>query len=188
VRHRSWQQLVRIVDDASRGGSHRERRLLRELRHYLSGVITMQDLTSNWTYVVALSARTPLGWGLSFLDVVLKHRRYFHPYGSGGGWPRTPPNYLGFRWGGRLRQLHHVESYKVVDSLNDEFQEIPRDVVGTHIVYDLGPAMIPSRPVPNGAQYRAARLWAALDLLLTAPTLKEALAQTKARQRMAAQP
>lgn len=38
------------------------------------------------------------------------------------------------------------------------------------------------KPLPNGANYRAARLWAALDLLLTSPSLKAAIDATKPRQ------
>jgi hypothetical protein len=184
VEHRSWKQLLRLVDAAARVGSQAERRLLRELARYLRGVMTMQNMTSNWTYVVALSGKTPDGWSISFLDVVRERSRYFHPYGVGRGWPKVPPNYIAFRWDGHVREIHHIDSYIVVDDLNERFPEIPAGLAAAdpHIVYDLGPAIRPAAPLPNGGNYRAARVWAAFDLLLTAPTLKDAIAATKARR------
>src|SRR5438067_2534358 len=65
-----------------------ERRLLREFARYLKGAVRMQDLFSNWTYCVSVSAKTPAGWPMSFRDVV-DEGSYFHPYGI-SGWPKTP--------------------------------------------------------------------------------------------------
>jgi hypothetical protein len=185
VVHRSWVETVRLVEAAARTGRHADRRLLKELVRYLRGVMTMQKVTSNWTYVVALSRRVPPGWSISFLDVVLKKNRYFHPYGVGrGGWPKVPPNYIAFRWDGHVRRINHIDSYVVVDDLHDTFEEIPAglEIDVPHIVYDLGPPILPAKPLPAGGNYRAARVWAALDLLLTSTTMKEAVAKTKARK------
>jgi hypothetical protein len=75
----------------------------------------MQNVTSNLVYVVSLSPRKLGGSGLSSRDIAVEHDRYFHPMGGGrGGWPKTPPNYLRFRFDGRLQQIRHVESYEVV--------------------------------------------------------------------------
>jgi hypothetical protein len=189
VRHRSWTELVRMIEGLSRTGRHAERRLLQELVRYLRGVMTMQNKTSNWTYVVALNRQTPHGWGISFLDVVLEKNRYFHPYGTRrGGWPKVPPNYIAFRWDGRVRRIHHIDAYKVVDDLNEAFTEIPAGLAADvpHIVYDLGPPIMPTPPLPTGGNYRAARTWAALDLLLTSATLRDAIVKTK--ERRAAEP
>jgi hypothetical protein len=38
------------------------------------------------------------------------------------------------------------------------------------------------RALPNGANYRAIRMWVALDLLLTSPTLKDAYDSTQRRR------
>jgi hypothetical protein len=182
VQHQSWAHVVSVTDAARRQGSHAEKRLVTDLRRYLRGVMTMQDLTSNWTYVVALSGATPPAWAISSRDVVRRKGIYFHPYGAGRGWPKIPPNYLAFRWHGRVQQINHIDSYLVVDDLNEVADEIPHGSRATpHIVYRLGPPIALNPPLPSGTNYRAARLWVALDLLLTSPTLKEALAQTKAR-------
>lgn len=97
---------------------------------------------------------------------------------------RVPPNYFAFRWGAYVRRIHHIDAYTVVDDLNELFPEIPAGLASEYprIVYDLGPEIVPMKPLPNGANYRAARLWAALDLLLTSPSLKAAIDATKARQ------
>jgi hypothetical protein len=185
VVHRSWTEIVRLAEAAARSGRQADRRLLKELVRYLRGVMTMQNVTSNWTYVVALSRKTPAAWTISFLDVVLKKNRYFHPYGvRRGGWPKVPPNYIAFRWDGHVRRIHHIDSYTVVDDLHDAFDEIPAGLAADvpHIVYDLGPPILPSKPLPAGGNYRASRVWAALGLLLTSTTMKEAVAKTKARR------
>ncbi len=182
VKHCSWAHLVKITDEAGRRGRHAERRLVAELGRYLRGVMTMQDVTSNSTYVVALSQKTPPGWTISLRDVVLQKARYFHPYGAGGGWPTVPPNYLAFRWNGHVQQINHVEGYVVVDDLHGAVEEIPAgDASISHIVYRLGPPIHLPQPLPSGTNYWDSRLWVALDLLLTSATLQEALAATKAR-------
>lgn len=140
----------------------------------------MQDVTSNWTYVVSVGGGTQEGWGISTRNLLLDYGRYFHPYGR-GGWPKTPPNYLGFRWGGQLRQVRHVDEYAIVDDLHRLFPQIPT-TTEDYVVYTLGPAIIPGHAVPNGINYRNSRLWVALDLLLTSSTIKEALEATKLRQ------
>lgn len=72
--------------------SHAEKRLLLELHRYLKGLMTMQNLTSNEVYVVALGQDPPDWSSLSFKDTVVERDRYYHPVGGKrGGWPRTPP-------------------------------------------------------------------------------------------------
>lgn len=182
VHHRSWSRVVQIADEAARHGTHSERRLVAELTRYLRSVMTMQNVTSNWTYVVAITWATPEGWSISSRNVLLQKGLYFHPYGQGRGWPKVPPNYMAFRWDGYVQQVNHVDSYLVVDDLHDAVEEIPAGATEyPHIVYRLGPPIPLAQPVRSGTNYRAARLWVALDLLLTSATLKEALAATRAR-------
>jgi len=189
VHHRSWAEIAELVRSLKSSGGHSERRLLAEFERYLGGVMTVQDWTSNWTYVVSIGRRDPPGWGVSFLDVVLELGHYFHPYGV-AGWPKEQPNYLAFRWGGHVQRVHHVESYKLVEDLHDEFPEIPSEglAVRPHIVYELGPPIGLPAPLPNGAQYRAARLWVSLDLLFTSATLRDALAETARRRALGNSP
>jgi hypothetical protein len=53
----------------------------------------------------------PLDWSdITFRDMVYLRNRYFHPVGGGkGGWPKAPVSYLGFRFGGCLQRIQHVD-------------------------------------------------------------------------------
>jgi hypothetical protein len=189
VRYLAWRQVIEEAEQAAKATRNlAERRMLREFASYLKGAVRMQDLFSNWTYCVSVSHRTPAGWPISFRDVV-DDGCYFHPYGI-SGWPKTPPNYIAFRWSGAVQRIHHIDSYTVVGQLQEEFPDLPldQDTVRPHLLYRLGPTLGPSVPLSNGAKYRAVRLWVALDLLLTSTTLKEALAGTKSRQYVGNEP
>lgn len=191
VRYASWADVARLVDGvaaATRGFA--EKRLLREFVRYLKGLMTMQNVTSNMAYVLSLGQR-PLGQsGLTFKSIVVEHGLYFHPVGGGsGGWPKVPPNYIAFRFDGKLQQVRHVESYEVFDpgegcpglpQLDGNLQWSP----GLHYLYHLGPTIVPGREVKSGSIKRALRVWAALDLLLTCDTISEA--RDKTRERLAA--
>jgi hypothetical protein len=152
--------------------------------------MTMQNVTSNMVYVLSLGSK-PLGdSGLTFKDVVVQHDRYFHPVGGGpGGWPKTPPNYLAFRYDAKLQQIRHVERYAVFDPTDGcpglpQLNHNVRWALGLHYLYHLGPPILPTREVKSGSVQRALRVWAALDLLLTCETINEARDKTK--QRLAA--
>jgi hypothetical protein len=181
VFYRSWRQVLDTVEAVREGVSHRERQLLRDLARYLKGVVTMQDLASNWTYCVSLSQAIPNGWPCSTVDFVVQRNTYFCPYAA-RGWPKTPPNYLAFRWRGHVQDVRHVESYQVVQELEEAIPGIPKQRHPfLQIVFTLGPRIPPSAPLPNGAQYRATRIWVSLDLILTEATLREALAKGRRR-------
>ncbi len=104
----------------------------------------------------------------------------------GKGWPHTPPNYIGFRFDGRLQQVRHVDRYEVVTRPHDYIPEIIPQADWTdepHFLYTLGPPIVPAKPVLNGKIWPNARLWCALDLLLTCDTISEA--RDKTQERMA---
>lgn len=105
-------------------------------------------------------------------------RCYFHPYGR--NWPRTAPNFLAFRWKGQVQQIHRVTHAEVIPNLQARWPDIPEtdDTTRPHAVYHLGPRL-PGTPIPNGAHYRAQRRWVILDHLLTSPTLRDALQETR---------
>lgn len=105
VAYRSWKQVAQLVETWSQGGTHAEGRLLRELVRYLRGLMSMQNQTSNRVYVVSLGAK-PTSWSgsLTPIQIVTEKGQYFHQIG--GGYPKDPPNYVGFRWGGRLQQIN----------------------------------------------------------------------------------
>jgi len=114
VQHISWDEMNSLSH--LNGISHAEKQLMRELRNYFATFVNMQNQESNWVYVVSLS-----NWewapGLTFIQVVEKRKRYFHPYAR-SGWPKQPPNYLGFRYGGCLQRIHHVESAEVIKNFH----------------------------------------------------------------------
>ncbi len=179
IRHLSWSDLRRLVRSvAGAVVSSTERRWLRELDVQLEGYVAAQVTSSNIVYVVALSDKE-IAPGYTWIDVVEKDNAYFHPIGS-GGWPMTPPNYLGFRYGGQLQSVRHVERADFVADLgefNRHWAEW-RD----HMLYRLGPPMRPAVPLRSGIAY-ASRVYCAIDLLLSGActTIKEAQEKTSLR-------
>lgn len=184
--YRSWKQLRGTVMKSENGSSHADKRILRELKKYLEGLMSLQNQESNLVYVVSLGSNTPEWSQLSWIEIVTEKGRYFHPYGS-GGWPKDPPNYLGFRYKGKLQSIHHIEDYKIVENLSLHIPEISRRKwQATHdnfplVLYRLGKPIIPSRDVRMGKIFRNGRVRAALDLLLTCKTISEARDKTKKR-------
>jgi hypothetical protein len=144
----------------------------------------MQNQRDNMVYVVSLGWR-PTAWSpISPRDIVLQHGRYFHLVGGGaGGWPKEPPNYLGFRFDARLQQIRHVDDVVVSERPRDFLPGFgpEYDFDQPHYLYTLGPPIEPSREVGSGKVTRALRVWAALDLLLTSSTISEARDLTDAR-------
>lgn len=183
-----WRTVARHVEQtAAQVRSRNEKNLLHELHRYLMGVMRMRDVESNLVYVVSLSTGAELYDGTSLADVVLKYDSYFHPVGgSRGGWPSEPPNYLGFRFNGRLQQVRHVDSYEVHEApwnaIHQAFEEEQWGEPGTYFWYRLGPPIVPAHTVRTGSSIqRALRVWAAIDLLLTCDTISEARDKTNER-------
>jgi len=190
IRYLPWSRVaasVKETADACRRQS--ERRLLLELHRYLRRLMTVQSTTSNLVYVVTL-ADEPLEWSeLTFKQMVYERDRYFHPVGGPGGWPKTPVNYLGFRFSAHLQRIQHVESYEVTTRLHDYLPEIGEgEEEIPYFLYFLGPPIEPSVKIHMGAMQRNMRAWAALDLLLTAQTISEARDLTRARHEAAGIP
>jgi hypothetical protein len=182
VHYRSWRQIEQLVTEAAnRSRRYIEKRLLRDLSRYLKGLMTMQNVLSNRVYVVSLGGEIEQT-GISYRDVVVKHDTYFCPVG--GGYPKEPPNYLGFRFDGQLQQIRHVDDYRVTDDNYAGFEPLKGKVDWSptrHWVFKLGPAIVPSKEVRTGNVYRNAAVWAAIDLLFTCETIAEARDRTKAR-------
>jgi hypothetical protein len=139
----------------------------------------MQDITSNMVYVVVLSHKRPADCDITWCEMVELHARYFHPVG--GSYPREPVNYLGFRYGGQLRAIRHVDKCEVVSDLTDRIPGCRFRLDGPHYLYSLGAAIVPSKTVRNGNVVMANRLYAAIDLLLTCDTIGEAGELTRKR-------
>ena len=171
VRHISWWEMNSLSH--INGGSHAEKRLMQEFRNYLATIVNMQPQESNWVYVVSLGDRE---WapGLTYIQTVEKRRKYFHPYGGVRGWPKEPPNYIGFRYHGVLQSIHHVENWKVIKNFHLHFPESPDEEEEPYFLYKLGPPIRPSRELKSGKIVRSLRVWAMLDLLLTSDTISDA--------------
>ncbi|RRC94302.1 hypothetical protein EII25_00585 [Erysipelotrichaceae bacterium OH741_COT-311] len=181
VNHLSWKRIYELANYAKVGSSISQKNLLKELMRYLGGIMTMQAKESNWVYVVSLSTAKPENCDLTWIELVEKKMKYFHPFGI-NGWPKEPPNYIGFRYGGRLQSIYHIESYSIVKNLHDEIEEMPNvEDKYEHFVYSLGKPIIPSKVVKTGNIYASGRKWAMLDTLLTADTIHEASEISKQR-------
>lgn len=192
VRGMSWKSVIRLATKARKIARNEEKRLLEQFISYLKGIVAMKDPYSNLVYVVSLGAGSAEGWKISWKEIVFNNSIYFHPIGGtrgknkrSGGWPTEPVNYLGFRFGGKLQSLRHVDKVVTMTNLNAVLSEIPKrhDNHGLpHFVYHLGPEILPKGfDLPMGAKWRANRVWCMLDTLLTCKSLSEAKELTKKR-------
>jgi hypothetical protein len=172
VIHLSWAEIASMARRAQGRSRLKERYVIDELLSYLKELVTMQQVDSNWVFVVALSSQQPEGWGVSWIEVVTKRHRYFHPVGN--NWPPTPPNYIAFRYYGELQSIHHIDGYAVVTDIHEAIPDIPKDeIIGSHFVYRLGPAFRPDHRVPSDVP-RAGRRWCMLDTLFTCESISAA--------------
>lgn len=177
----SWKDVATLANKVRTEGSHGEKRLIGELLTYLGGIITMQNIYSNWVYVVALASGTPSGWSISWINIVKQKRHYFHPVG-GSGWPKEPPNYIAFRYYGKLQSIHHIDSYEVTTNMHKQIHEIPSEEWEPHFLYTLGPPFGPGKEVRTGKIYPSGRVWCMLDTLFTCDTISDARDLSKKRE------
>jgi hypothetical protein len=179
VRVVSWGQIRKCADKAYAVTDNTGKALLRQFTGFLDRVLGMQVTTSNNVFVVSISRDTFGGGPTTFMEVVEKFGKYFHPVGS--GWPVSPPNYMAFRWDGRLQSIHHVDEYEIITDFALHFPDTTEGQMRPHFLYHLGPAIRPSHEVRTGGNIQSARLYAHIDLLLTADTIIEAGAKTRER-------
>jgi hypothetical protein len=180
----AWREVSAVVERAIKRGKFKEKHLLKDLLNYLGRVTTMQDIDSNWVYVVALGGGTQSGWKISWIDMVEKRKKYFHKIGI-KGWPKEPVNYIAFRYRGRLQSIHHIKSYEVITDLHDAFEEIPSKPREPFFPYKLGPAIRPAHKVPTGRIYANGRVWCMFDTLLSSKTIAHARDISKKREKLA---
>ena len=150
---------------------------------------TEQDQYSNKVFVVALSPDnvpeiSPDNLpriGPSFIDVVNKHQKYFCPIGK--DWVSKPPNYIAFRYDGRLQFIHHIESYKVIHDFQEDFGLPEPQLTGkAYYLFELGPAIIPEKVNTNDRNnqvYGPGHNICFIDLLLTCDSVAEAATKTR---------
>ncbi|MBT2663055.1 PD-(D/E)XK nuclease family protein [Bacillus sp. ISL-45] len=180
IKHVSWKDVHDFTAAAYSSSSNSEKKLLKELQVYLRGLVTMQNQNSNEVYVVSLGSGKPDDCSLTWIGIVKKKNKYFHPMG-GSGWPKEPPNYIAFRYVGKLQSIHHIEEYDVSTNPHNNIPEMPDREWEPHFIYSLGPAIKPSKEVKTGKIYPSGRVWCHLDTLLTCDTISDARDLTKKR-------
>lgn len=183
VVHFSWEKMYSLAQQSIRLSNNEQKHILNEFMTYLKGIMTMQNNHSNQVYVVSLSKETIGNTSLIWTDIVEKTSHYFCPMGK-YGWPKVAPNYIAFRYSGKLQSIHHIEGYTITKNMHDVIDIMPdENWEDDHFIFDLGPAIVPSKEVRTGKGiYRNGRVWVALDLLLTCNTITEAKDKTKARE------
>jgi hypothetical protein len=104
--------------------------------------------------------------------------------GGRGGWPKEPPNYIAFRYYGKLQSIHHIKSYEVVTNMHERIPEIRSEEWKPHFLYTLGQEFGPSTEVRTGSIYPNGRVWCMLDTLFTCDTISDArdLSQKRVKQ------
>jgi hypothetical protein len=158
VRHLPWSQVRQLLMAARPGSRGVERLWLVELDSYLRRAITVREIFDCWTYCVVVSDDRPGDGGARTFRDFVEEGIYFHPFGT-GGWPKEPPNFMGFGWADQVQRIHRVVQAEVVPTLQHRWPDIPRDefTERDHNVYELGPAL-PGPPIPSGRNYRATSL------------------------------
>lgn len=183
VVHIGFSEVNKLIKSArQQTKSIHEKEILIQFSQYLNQVYTMQKLDSNFVFVVSLGAGFPENWKLSWIDIVKRENKYFHPVGK--GWPKEPPNYIAFRYNGQLQSIHQIEEYEVSKNLSKSFPHLtPRGPDHEpHFIYKLGPAFKPTEVKPTGKGiYPNGRIYCMLDTLFTAKTISEAFLETKRR-------
>lgn len=175
----SWKHVAELAANARHGARHTEMRILAELREYLESVMEMQNHDSNEVYVVSLGRGTPKGSTLKWIDIVEKKGKYFHPVGI-NGWPKEPPNYIAFRYRGKLQSIHYIERHEVFTDPHKWFPAIPSKKWVPHFLYFLSPPFKPQHDVKAGKIWNR-RVKCMLDTLFLATTISEALAMSRQR-------
>ena len=186
IMHLSWKDVFDCARKAGANLNNAGRKILDELCRYLEGVIGMQNYLSNEVYCVSLSDDfVSEGCSLRWSDIVLKYNRYTCPQGH--GWPVEPPNYIAFRYKGRLLSVHHIKGYAITKNIKGYISEYP-DITEEYLnfVFELGEAVKPFKEVKSGKNMRARRAWVMFDLLLTCDTVEEAVRKSKERKNQAA--
>ncbi|MDA8032223.1 MAG: hypothetical protein MPK62_14075, partial [Alphaproteobacteria bacterium] len=116
--HVSWNDVRDMSFQAcKKRQSDEQKRWLDHLHNYLKEFAMTEDLRESEVFVVSLSKKgVRKGSSHTYVDVVEKDGRYFHPVGV-RGWPRFPVRLIGFRYDGHLQSVHQVRDYEVVSNI-----------------------------------------------------------------------
>lgn len=105
---------------------------------------------------------------------------YFYPVGT-GGWPKDPPNYIAFRYYGKLQSIHHVEDYEIITKMYEHLF-VDKEEWEPMFLLKLGRPFRPAEEVKTGNIYKNGRIWLDLDTLFTSETIREAYDISKKRE------
>lgn len=174
-----WADIITKIDEVYREANHNEKYLLNQLKKYFTEAVVMESVESNRVYVVSLAGNTPSWSSIGWRELVKNKRKYFYPQGK--NCPKVPPNYMGFRYNGKLQHIHYVEKYEVVEDVHKYIPEIKKSKIKNHFLLWLGEPFEPRREISNGNIWSNGRLWCMLDTLFTSPTIKHACEISKKR-------
>lgn len=180
IKYIAWRDLLPLIEVAVTDSKLAQKNLLRQFSNYLETHVTTKNINSNEVWITPLSTSKFGNHGFTFIEYVEKNSIYFHPIRK--GYPSTPPNYIAFRYHGQLQSIHHVNSYNTVRHLNDTFPKLLDDTTpDPHFIYTLGIPIIPTKVIKTGGLFGSGRHWAAIDLLLTSETVRDAVEASKSR-------
>ncbi len=185
IMHISWKKVFQFAKDARSISGNSGKMILDEMCSYLEGVISMQNYLSNKVYCVSLNREKVCdNCSLRWIDIVRKYKKYTCPQGQ--GWFVEPPNYIAFRYDGKLQSIHHIESYVITNNIHKQISEYPDiDSEYPSFVLSLDDGFYPTKIIKSGKYMRATRVWAMYDLLITCDTIEEAVHKTKLREQQA---
>ena len=181
-RHVSWDEIRRMSAQArQKTRSNESKRWLDRLNNYLEEFAMTKDLKACMVFVVSLN-RDPVrsGGNHTYVDVVEKDGRYFHPVG-GQGWPRYPVSLIGFRYDKHLRSVHQVLGYEIVSNIAKINSKWP-PTDKPFFVYTLGKPMRPQSTMRSGIR-GSRHAYCDIDTLLSGAykTVRQAELETKKR-------
>lgn len=177
VCHLSWREVRALARGARRRETNSNKRLLDEFGLYLTEILGMEAVRSNMVYVLSIGGGG--AWGIDFREVTTKRHRYFDPVSR---YRDRRPNYLAFRYDGRLQAIHHVDAVEPFTNPSQVFPDAHDVTVEPHYLFKLGKPIVPPHEVRNGPRItRSMRCWCMIDTLLTCATITEALEETKRR-------
>jgi hypothetical protein len=158
---------------------------LSELLEYLEGAGYVQSHRDSRVLVVSLASRVAPEIGIPYDRI--PEERGFYWYGTEPPWPKEPPKYFGFRYGGRLQSIHHVDDTRPFGTFREVFTDTKKaHDWGPGVLAQLGPAIRPDHLVKTGKGLPFGRhAQVDIDLLLTCNSIAEAWAKTKERDRLA---
>jgi len=134
-------------------------------------------------WVVALSRKAWRGWPADLTPVAEVERHSLYHYPQRRGYAKEVPEYIGFRYDGRLQCIYPVASHEVVFSPYPHVPGAPQESWDDpHNLLHLGAAIVPGHEVASGDVFGPGHNWADLDLLLSCDTVDEAVERTRQRR------